>query len=213
MQTVTTYFFPKKLYLVHMIYVREPAIAYGKNKFTVAEYLEMERTSDVKHEFYKGEIFAMAGAGARHNIIYTNLFGQLYNALNGKPCRPYGSNMRIHIPENTLYTYPDISIICGDITTSDEDENSATQPLVIIEILSGSTKSYDRGDKFKLYRSIPTLRDYILVDSESINVEAFSLNDEMLWELREYKKLEEVLKIKSVDCNISLNEVYRDTKL
>ncbi|RYD81491.1 MAG: Uma2 family endonuclease, partial [Sphingobacteriales bacterium] len=187
--------------------------AYGKNKFTVEEYLEMEKTSDVKHEFYKGEIFAMSGAGPKHNKIFSNLFGRLHRELDGKPCQPYGSDLRIHIPENTLYTYPDISVICGDIVTSNEDEDSAMEPIVIIEILSKSTKNYDRGDKFKLYREIPALRDYILIDSERIGIEAFSLNDEMLWELREYKKLDATLIIKSIAANIELKDIYKDTKL
>lgn len=125
----------------------------------------------------------------------------------------YFNDMRIYIPENTLFTYPDISMICGDIISADMDENSATQPLAIIEILSPSTKKYDRGDKYKLYRAIPTLRNYILVDSETINVESFSLNDEMLWELREYNMPDDQLKLKSVDCTIPLTQIYLDTKL
>ena len=196
-----------------MIYVREPAVAYGKNKFTAEEYLEMEKIADVKHEFYKGEIFAMSGASPRHNKVFSNLFGHLHHGLRGKPCQPYGSDMRIHIPENTLYTYPDISIICGDIISSDTNEDTATQPVVIFEILSVSTKSYDRGDKFKLYRAIPALRDYVLIDSESISVEAFSLNDKFLWELREYKKMEDTLSLKSIEATLSLEEIYTDTRL
>ncbi len=195
-----------------MIYVREPAVAYGRNKFTVEEYLTMEKTSDVKHEFYKGEMFAMSGAGARHNSIAVNLTVSLHKQLEGKPCRPYGSDMRIHIPENSLYTYPDISIICGDIIFSDDDEDTATRPTVIIEILSPSTQRYDRGDKFKLYRAIPALREYILVDAESINVECFSLNDKFIWELREYKKLEETVLVKSINGVILLEDIYKDAK-
>ena len=173
----------------------------------------MEKGSDGRHEFYRGEIFAMSGAGARHNIISVNLIVALANALTGKPCRPYGSDLRIHIPENTLYTYPDLSVICGDIIPSDDDEDTATLPTVIIEILSPATRSYDRGDKFKLYRAVPSLRHYILIEAESISVEAFSLNDEMLWELREYKNLSDTLHLKSLGSNISLENIYRDTKL
>src|SRR5882757_5579122 len=131
---------------------REPEVAYGKSKFTIQEYLEMERASDHKSEYYKGEIFAMSGAGARHNIIFSNLFGDLSYRLKDHPCHPYGSDMRIHIPENTLFTYPDISIICGDINTSPEDKDTGIQPSVLIEILSPTTRNYDRGGKFKLYR-------------------------------------------------------------
>ena len=134
--------------------VREPAIAYGKTKLTEEEYLSFEKASQTKHEYYRGEIFAMSGAGARHNVIFSNLFGELAYKLKNHSCRPYGSDMRVNIPENTLYTYPDISIYCGDIVPSEKDEDTATSPTVIIEILSPSTKEYDRGTKFKLYRSM-----------------------------------------------------------
>ena len=147
------------------------------------------------------------------NTCRWNLSVLLGNLLKGKPCQPYGSNMRIHIPQNTLYTYPDISIICGDIITADEDENSATAPKIIIEILSASTKTYDRGDKFKLYRDIPTLREYIMVDSESIFVESFSINLQNLWELQEYKQITDLLNIKSIEAKIPLSEIYDRTKL
>ncbi|MBX9784378.1 MAG: Uma2 family endonuclease [Chitinophagaceae bacterium] len=196
-----------------MFEVREPAVAYGKNKLTVEEYLQMEKESTVKHEYYKGEIFAMAGAGARHNINFVNLLTSLSNKLKGKPCRPYGSDMRIHIPENTLFTYPDISIICGDIISSPYDEDTATQPTVIIEILSSSTKKYDRGDKFELYRQISTLKEYILVDSGSIHVECFSVNERNNWELTEYKELRQTYFIKSIGVEILLSDIYDETKL
>src|SRR5687767_754714 len=97
------------------VVVREPIVAYGKKNFTIEEYLQFERTSEQKHEYYKGEIFTMAGAGIRHNLIFSNLFGSLAYKLKSGHCRPFGSDMRIHIPENTLFTYPDISIFCGDM--------------------------------------------------------------------------------------------------
>jgi Uma2 family endonuclease len=193
--------------------LREPAVAYGKNKLTLEEYLRFERSSPDKHEYYKSEIFAMAGAGLRHNKIFSNLFGELTVKLKGKNCSPYGSDMRIHIPENTLFTYPDISIICGDIITSPEDEETATLPIVIIEILSPSTKQYDRGSKFKLYRDIPTLKEYILVDSESVNIEAFTINERGHWELQEYKNLNRELSISAVDIIIPLADIYEGTGL
>lgn len=98
--------------------VREPAVAYGKNKFTPEEYLQMEKASVKKHEYYKGEIFDMSGAGTRHNIISINLITSISIQLKGNPCRPYGSYMRINIPENYLFTYPGISIICGEVIFS-----------------------------------------------------------------------------------------------
>lgn len=193
--------------------LREPAVAYGKSKFTIQEYLEMERAAVHKSEYYKGEIIAMAGAGARHNIIFSNLFGDLAYRLKGRPCQPYGSDMRLHIPENTLFTYPDITIICGDLIPSHRDEDSFIGPSVLIEILSPSTKNYDRGEKFKLYRDIPTLKEYILVDSESIGIEVFRIDPHEHWTLEEYKTMEDTLVIQTVGISVALRDIYGRTKL
>jgi Uma2 family endonuclease len=203
--------------------VKEPAIAYGNNKFTAEEYLLLEKTSSEKHEFYKGEIFPlhkasnidpsmMSGAGVRHNIIQVNLLAFLSLLLKGKSCRPFGSDMRIHIPENTLYTYPDVSIICGDVITTD-DEETVTRPVVVIEILSPSTKDYDRSEKFKLYRDIPVLKQYILIDSENIFIESFELNERNHWELQEYTNSSQNLLIPVIEASIPLYEIYEGTKL
>ena len=192
--------------------IKELAIAYGKQRFTQEEYLQIERAAEQKHEYFNGEIFVMSGAGNRHNVIFSNLFGDLAYRLRGKPCQPYGSDLRIHIPENTLYTYPDISIICRDLVSTVE-EDTAIQPSVLIEILSPSTKDYDRGTKFKLYRDIPTLHEYVLVDSESINVEIFRLNENGHWQLDEYKKPADSLVIKTVGFQLTLSEIYLDTRL
>jgi Uma2 family endonuclease len=193
--------------------VREPAVAYGKQKISIAEYLEMENTSLEKHEYYKGEVFAMAGAKVPHNIITGNLMIALGQKLKGKSCRPFNSDLRIHVEKNTLFTYPDISVICGDITTLNNDDYNVLNPSVIVEVLSGSTKNYDRGEKFKLYRDIPTLKEYILVDSESINIEAFRLNVSNHWELKEYRTDSEPLQINTINISLSLSEIYEGTDL
>ena len=155
----------------------------------------------------------MAGARNRHNVIFKNVYIALGIALKGKECQPYGSDLRIHIPENTLFTYPDISIICGDIIPSPDDEDTAVQPTVIIEILSSATKNCDRGEKFMLYRDIKTLRDYVLIDSESIHAEVFSINQNNLWELKEYKHIEDRLFINSLEFTLPLHDIYEGTKL
>ena len=121
--------------------------------------------------------------------------------------------MRIHIPENSLFTYPDVSIICGDILSSPEDEDSTIQPTVIFEILSPSTKNYDRGVKFMLYRAIASLKEFILVDSESIHVEHFAINKEGFWQLEEYNLPSEKINLKSVCVQLHLGTVYEETKL
>src|SRR5690606_25615481 len=196
-----------------MLEVRDPIARYNKTRFTVEEYLGFEKENPEKHEFFNGEIFAMSGAGPRHNVIFSNLFGELSARLKGTPCKPYGSDLRIHIPENSLFTYPDISVICGDIVTSEADEDTAILPTVLIEILSPSTRNYDRGDKFKLYRDIPSLKEYVLVDSESILVEVYSINERGHWELTEYKSLTDFIILHSLKLKILLADIYEGTKL
>ena len=193
--------------------LREPTVAYGKNKLTPEEYLEWESTALQKHEYYRGELFAMAGASVRHNVIAKNLMIGIGMRLQGKQCQPYGSDLRIHIPENTLFTYPDISIICRDVIEEETSDDYTIEPTVIIEILLPSTKSYDRGEKFGLYRDVPTLKAYILIDSESITIEAFRINTSGHWELEEYKSLNEILAITAVDLAIPLHDIYEGTKL
>ncbi len=193
--------------------IREPAVAYGKEKFSIDEYLRMENTEVVKHEYYQGEIFAMSGAKVPHNTIVVNLLIKLGQKLKGKKCKPFDSDQRIHIPSNTLFTYSDISIICGEIITLNNDEYNVLNPTVIIEVLSSSTKNYDRGEKFKLYRDITTLKEYILVDSESIHIETFRLNENDHWELEEYNSAEDILIIKAIEENITLSEIYDGVRI
>jgi Uma2 family endonuclease len=191
--------------------IRDPLVVYDKRKFSAEEYLLLERESIEKHEYFRNEIFAMAGASARHNQIFSNLFIAAGIQLKGKPCQPYGSDLRIHIPENTLFTYPDISIFCGDLLPSEVDKDTVVQPTALVEILSPSTRSYDRGDKFVLYRDIPTLKEFIIVDSESISIEVFYINSRGHWELEEYKQLTQTLEIRSVGIRIPLTAVYDRT--
>jgi Uma2 family endonuclease len=121
--------------------------------------------------------------------------------------------MRIHIPENNLFTYPDISIITGDIINPPEDENTATNPTVIFKILSPSTRNCDRSVKFMLYRSIPTLKEYILVEAESIHVEQFAINKEGFWQLKEYSSQEDQLMLESLNVKLLVRDIYDRCKL
>ena len=190
--------------------IEEPVHAYQKKLYTIQEYIAMENEASEKHEFYKGEIFAMSGAGKRHNIISINIIISLGKSLKGTRCRPYGRDMRINIPENTLFTYPDISIFCGEVNTLKEDQNTATLPVIIIEILSPSTRNYDRGEKFMLYRAIPSLKEYILVDSEAIHAEHFAINKEGLWQLKEHNLVTDEIFIETLNVTLPLVEIYED---
>lgn len=181
-----------------------------KQYFTPEQYLESERLALEKHEFYLGEIFAMSGASFRHNQIFKNTYGNLFNKLKGKPCQPYGSDLRIHIPNNSLYTYPDISIICGKPEMTDKVKDTITNPSVIIEILSKSTYDYDKGQKFTLYRDIDSLREYILIDSMSIRVEHYFKNEDSSWTLKDYRTIDAKLNIETISADLLLSDVYVD---
>ena len=182
------------------------------NYITEQEYLEAERKAFEKHEYYKGEIFAMSGVQLPHNVIFSNLFVGLGSQLKGKNCRPYGSDLRIRIPINTLYTYPYISIICGEVETTDKSFDTATNPSVIIEILSTSTRDYDKDSKFTLYRDIQTLKEYLRVDSTGISVEKFSKQQDNSWVLTEYKLLTDQFSISTIAVDITLADIYERVK-
>ena len=193
--------------------VNEPAVAYSKRKYSVEEYLELENAATEKHEYYKGEIFAMSGAKGNHIIISKNLMLSLGSKLKGNPCQPYGSDMRVHIEKNSLFTYPDLTIICGAMLSLNNDDYNFLNPSIIFEVLSSSTKNYDRGEKFTLYKDIPTLKEYILVDSESVGIEAWHINYGGNWELKEHNNITETLYLPAIHVSLELKEIYDGTKI
>ena len=189
--------------------VNEPALKY--NYISPEEYLEAERAGTQKHEYYRGEVFAMSGASIAHNIIFSNVFGELCVKMKNRECKPLGSDLRVHIPGNTLYTYPDIAIICGKEQL--EDTDNLLNPCVIIELLSKSTGNYDKGQKFTLYRDIISLQEYILIDTEKMHIEKHIRNTDNSWLLTEYKNMEDSFFINIVDITIQLKDVYADLSL
>lgn len=179
-----------------------------KKKYSSQEYLDLERKAEFKSEYYQGEIFAMAGASTKHNIIVINIIAGLINKLAGKNCRPFGSDMRVHIPENSLFTYPDVSVVCGKFELLGDDNLLNTK--LIVEVLSPSTANYDRGGKFALYRSIESLQEYALVEQDIRRVEIFRKNSAHRWELFEFVERDSSVEFTSVDCLLSFEEIYAD---
>jgi len=186
--------------------IQEPALKY--NYISPEEYLEQEMAAVEKHEYYRGEVFGMSGASREHNEIYSNIFTDIGSKLKGKGCKPYGSDFRVHIPKNTLYTYPDIIIICGDPELIDEKFGTVTNPSVIFELLSHSSRNYDKGEKFTLYRDIGSLKEYILVDTERIHVEKHIRREDNSWVLTDYRSLDEFFTIETVQVSLLLKDVY-----
>jgi Uma2 family endonuclease len=193
--------------------VRVPVMADGKTKWTIGEYLEREHTAGQKHEYFQGEIFAVPGSKFIHNIIAVNLLGSLVVRVRNQPCRSFGSDQRIHIPSNTLFTYPDISVVCGEPVTLNSDNQNILNPSILVEVLSPSTQSYDRGQKFKLYKDIPSLKEYLLVESEAIGTEIWRNNGHGQWESAENKNISESLYLASLDLRLALSEIYEGTYL
>ncbi len=187
-------------------------IAQPQKRYTPEEYLELEREATYKSEYYNGEIFAMAGAGRNHNRIVENLSIDIGFFLKGKPCRTYSSDQRIHIPANGLYTYPDILAVCGKDQLLDRHKDTIVNPRLIVEVLSESTEAYDRGEKFHLYRSIPTLQEYVLINSRQIAAEVFTKNEEGLWTLTsEAFESEGSVHMTSIGLRLTLRDIYGQT--
>ncbi len=181
-------------------------------RFRFEEYLARERVAAGKSEYYRGEIFAMAGGSVRHNTIGGNVFASLRGRLRGSPCRPYNSDQRIRIPANGLATYPDVSIVCDEFQVDAEDRDAIINPRVIFEVLSKSTESYDRGKKFDLYRQLDSLHEYILIVQDEPHVERFLRQEDGSWVLTVLKGWEAVLELQSITVLLPLSEIYEDVK-
>ncbi len=178
-----------------------------KKKFTAAEYLAMEEVAPYKSEYHRGEIFALSGGTWDHSVIASNLTRLLGNVLAGRPCRVVNSDLRIHVKTEELYTYADVAVVCGKPRFLERRTDTVLNPVLIVEVLSPSTRDYDRGAKFALYKSIPTLQEYILIDSDNAQVECFRRRDAG-WMVAAYPGLEGRLQFESLDCEISLKDLY-----
>jgi Uma2 family endonuclease len=183
--------------------------AYNLQTVTAEEYLNFERNSKRKHEFFDGEIVAMAGASLKHNIISSNLQGELFSQLKGSPCRPFASDMRVKAKRN--YFYPDIVVSCQERRFEDETDETLLNPRVIIEILSKSTKLKDRNLKFDSYLTIESITDYILVEQNSMRVEHYQRNGNS-WNVVVLSNPNDKLMLNSIKCEITLAEIYFEIK-
>ncbi len=176
----------------------------AQRHYSVEEYLSLEEGSNVRHEYFDGEIFAMSGGTINHNQIAQNVAAEL-RTLREQGCHPYVADIRMSTPAG-LYTYPDVLLICGPPVYTADRQPTITNPIVIAEVLSASTRDYDAGQKFDLYRAIPTLRDYLLVDQYSVNVEhRFSAG--MSWESNRYTS-GDMIQLVGVKATIRVDALY-----
>ncbi len=184
--------------------------AIPKTYFTEEEYLALERATEYRSEYYRGEIFAMAGASNEHNLIVNNLNFHLFTHLRGRGCRMYTFEMRLRINVTRLYTYPDAMIVCGKSLYADDHVDTIVNPLIIVEVLSDSTESYDKGKKFDHYRQVPTVQEYILISQEIPQIERRVRVSATEWRLQVYDGLESVLPLDAIDTRIRLADIYLD---
>ena len=182
--------------------------ALPKRCFTPEEYLALEEKAEYKSQYVAGEIFAMAGAQPSRVIIQTNLAGELRNRFRGRECYVFSSDLRVKTPEGDLYTYPDLSTVCGKPEFDAAKPPSLLNPQVIFEVLSPSTEAFDRGDKFARYRRLESLTDYVLVASEQVRVEHYVRQGSDAWILTEYRQLSDRAPLQSVGCELPLEEIY-----
>jgi Uma2 family endonuclease len=181
-------------------------------RFTAEQYLALERKADSRSEFCDGFIIAMAGGSREHNIIAGNVHGEIRSQLKGRPCEVYMSDMRVRVNPTGLFTYPDVVALCGEACFLDEKADTLLNPTLIVEVLSSSTESYDRGDKFMHYRRLESLREYVLVSQDKVLVERFTRQGEQ-WLLTEFRNMDETLRLDSIDSAVPLREIYARIEL
>lgn len=173
---------------------------------TPEEYLRLERAAEFKSEYFAGEMFAMAGGSARHSLHKANVVGELRSQLKGRPCKVYDSDLRVLVSATGLFTYPDATVVCGPLETHDGD--NATNPTLLVEVLSDATEKYDRTIKFDHYRKIPSLKEVVFVSQEQPIVERFSRDDDGSWKLTDARGLDASIELTSIGVSVPLLEIY-----
>lgn len=185
-----------------------PALAQKSSRMSETEYLAFDRASEIKHEFFAGEIFAMTGASEAHNLICTSVSFLLYSQLRSRPCELYRGSMRVRVAAAGLYAYPDLSVVCGEAQFADAHNDTLLNPTVIIEVLSPTTEGYDRGRKFQQYRALASLREYILIAQDSPRIERYLRLDDDTWQLSDASGMDATIALSSIGCALALAEVY-----
>ena len=183
-----------------------------QTQLTPEEYLDWERKAPFKNEYLSGQILAMSGASRAHNLITGNIFNGLYNQLLNRDCETYTGEMRVKARPITSYFYPDVAVVCDEPRFEDDVFDTLLNPTVVVEVLSGSTAAYDKGEKFESYKQIASLQEYILVSQDRVNVERhFRLGTQ--WRAMEFQELADILPLDSIRCELPLGHIYRRVKL
>jgi Uma2 family endonuclease len=178
-------------------------------RYTRAEYIALQRRSPEKHEFYDGNIYAMAGGSREHATISLNVGAMLREALRGRPCAAHGSDLRVRVLDTGLETYPGVTVICGHPELDPDDKHAVLNPVVLVEATSPSTEAYDRGEKLAHYKRIPSLREVVFVSHSERLVEVIRREEDGSWSRHEARP-GRAARLESIHCELSVDEVYRD---
>jgi len=182
--------------------------------YTLEAYFALERASEVRYEYWQGEVFAMSGASPAHAQIQVNLITLLRVQLRGRPCRVFPSDIRLKVPSLPPYRYPDLSALCGEpVFELIGGLEVLINPTLIVEILSPTTEAFDRGDKFTHYKSIPSFREYLLIAQHRAHVGQYVKQSDAVWSYQEFNALSAALYVSSLDCTLGLEELFQDVVL
>ncbi len=176
--------------------------------YPLEEYLLREEQSEYRNEYRNGEIEAMAGESPNHSLLCFNCMGLLYNLLFDRNCKVFTSNMKVYIPDKNKMYYPDVSVVCGEVEMALERNDMIANPILLFEVLSKSTAKFDRGEKFEDYKTLESLREYVLIDQYQYQVQVFFKEGEK-WSLDFYTAPSEIIYLHTLDGYFSLASLYR----
>jgi Uma2 family endonuclease len=179
----------------------------SQRHYSEDDYFAVEASSAIRHEFYRGEIFARAGASLAHNHLSANVLTSLRGAVRPKGCSAFGSDLRVKTPGG-LFTYPDVMVVCGPISLAPDRPDTVTNPCIIVEVLSEATRDYDRGEKFTLYQAIPTFHEYLLIEQDRVCVEHWRRQPSGGWMVQTHTSLDATISLPTLGVTLSLREVY-----
>ncbi len=184
-----------------------------KQIISLDNYRNLEEISEFKHEYHDGVVIPMTGGTINHNRIIRNLIYLLMDACKNHTYEAFSSDLRVWIPEYQRGVYPDVMVISEDPIFNENRQDEILNPCIIFEVLSPSTSSYDRGDKFLYYRSIPYLKEYILIDQTNYFIENFTKTENNQWLLQEYQDINEIIKLSSIDIDVKISDIYENISI
>ena len=179
-----------------------------RHRYSFADYIDLEEASNVRHEYFQGEIYAIAGGTPDHAALCLAFGAELRDKLTGSQCRAFSADLRIRVLASGMATYPDVSVVCGPLERDPDSRTTVTNPILLVEVLSPGTEAYDRGDKFEIYKQLPSLKEYVLVSFREPAIEVWRRTDSGDW-TREEARVGGRVRLTSVGCEVSVDDVYR----